>query len=235
MAIVVNNDTSKELRAQSRGLASPGNPGKPFTRTYVGPVMFAVDVAAGAKAKDAVLLDASLVANLRSVVLNRFLAYVGNDPQLVARIYAYRIRLGPDSTGVYPTEPAKTQLLENVVLVTGPEGSLKFSQPNGDGVGDIFPGQQTTVNNTNRSGRMPRWQAVAGGADYVFFNGDFVELRAGFAFTAEASRLELELWGEWARYGDVDWSRDDCVPTPERMAQYAQFVRGAACLDLCGG
>jgi hypothetical protein len=227
----------EKVSAATMGLGETPDVFPPDARSYAGRVLFSAELPAALVAQDADIVNCRTFANLRDVSLNRLLLFTANDPQLVAKIYAFRVSVARGTGAVAPPDEQTQRLIaENVVLSTGPIGQPKFSMPGLD-VGSAFPSKSaattaaaTTVDNV---GRVARRSPILGG-DYVDFTGDLITLRAGFAFTPTvATRVILELWGVFARRGTVDndWRRQPCPP--ELAAQLrGQFKSAQGFLQL---
>lgn len=179
---------------------------------YARSVLFAADVTAGAKAAAAVLLDTTLVANVKDAFLRQVLGFAANDPSLLCRIYAYKLHITTSSVAasVPPTEGNQALLLEDIILVSGNNTKNK-SVSLGMSVGSAFPNKGTTRNNADIGSRLPSWRAVPFNGDVVNFQNELLELRCLQGITTEAMRLQLEIAAEWVVSGSADWARGPCV------------------------
>jgi hypothetical protein len=222
MSLTVNPAAGVEaaaLGAPNQNMANADLPGGGFVPNYFWsrPVLFAANVAAGAKLALATLVDASLEATAKDAFLRTKLGFTIDNPPILARLYAVRVHVGTSTVAasVPPSEANVAELAEQLVISTGNPTNAKRASL-GLSVGSTFPGKgvSTTQNNVrvDVAGRLGRWFPLAFNGDVLNLQaGDLLELNNLQAFTAEAMRLELEVCAEWVAGGSADWLRGPCV------------------------
>jgi len=230
MSSVINATAMQEAQASSgiKGFGTEQLPPAGYTRQFYGALvaLFTADLLAGAVAAGATVVDATLAATAKDAFLRSVLGYTANDPPVFVRPYAYRVSVGSRdaANSVPPSDRAFEVFAENIEWASGPTSGLKLDSP-GLRTGTLYANRAsdaattvaaTTINVTNGS-RISAWKPIPFG-DVIAVQTDIMELRALQAFTAEDSRIFLEIAGEWVKSNGADWARQPCVPSIEQHA-----------------
>jgi len=180
--------------------------------------LFANDLAAGAVAAGASVINLRLNTSAKDSFLRSQLGFTADNPAILARIYAIRVTVTTDTTSrAPPAEFTLSKMAEDLCYQGGPTGQVKQCSI-GERLGSTWPGHAVAADGAaapvvvDRATRVSRWFPIPFGGDVVNLQTQVLQLIALQGFTAEACRIHVEVAGEFANTTAIDWQRTPCVP-----------------------